>query len=42
MTYKGKAEDLFGRQKEVYYIYNKLHKINNHKMIPIPICKIND
>jgi len=42
MNYVGKVEDLFGRQKEIYYIYNKLHKINTHKMKPIPVCKIKD
>ncbi len=39
MSYKGKAEDLLGKQKEIYYIYNKLHKENKHKMEPIPIFK---
>ena len=39
MNYDGKAEDLFGRQKEIYYIYNKFHNSNKHKMIPIPVFK---
>jgi len=39
MSFKGKKEDLLGRQKEIYYIYNKLHKLNKHKMVPIPIYK---
>jgi len=29
------------RQKEVFEIYKKLHKINQHKMNPIPVCVIN-
>jgi NAD+ synthase len=33
---------LSGRQKEVLSIYNKLHKANLHKMIPIPVCEISE
>ena len=40
MTYEGKAEDLLGKQKEIYYIYQKFHKMNKHKMLPIPIFKV--
>lgn len=40
MNYHGNPDDLFGRQKEVYYIYNKFNKQNKHKMEPIPVCKI--
>ena len=40
MNYKGKVKDLFGKQKEIYYIYQKFHKMNKHKMLPIPIFKI--
>ena len=29
------------RQKEVLEIYKRLHKINQHKMNPIPVCVIN-
>lgn len=29
------------RQKEVFEIYKKLHRINQHKMNPIPVCVIN-
>ncbi|MGX7667070.1 NAD(+) synthase [Flavobacterium pedocola] len=37
----GKTEDNFtGREKEVFKIYNKLNTINQHKMIPIPVCDI--
>ena len=39
MNFKGKADKLLGRQKEIYYIYNKLHNENKHKMLPIPIFK---
>lgn len=28
------------RQKEVYAIYQRLHKINQHKMNPIPVCSL--
>lgn len=33
-------EDFNGREAEVFKIYNRLNTINQHKMIPIPICKI--
>lgn len=37
----GKSTDDFsGRQKEVYRIYTRLNKMNQHKMQPIPICEI--
>ena len=39
MDYKGDPNDLFGREQEVYYIYQKHHKANQHKMLPIPIFK---
>ncbi|NND62617.1 MAG: NAD(+) synthase [Flavobacteriaceae bacterium] len=29
-----------GREKEVYKIFLKLNKANQHKMVPIPICEI--
>ncbi len=41
MTEKGKTSDDFTkREKEVFEIYTKLHRANKHKMIPIPICNI--
>lgn len=40
MDYSGEMSDLTNRQIEVLNIYNRLHKINQHKMIPIPVCKI--
>lgn len=37
----GKAVDDFtGRELEVYKIYTRLNRINQHKMVPIPICEI--
>ncbi len=32
--------DFKGRKQEVYKIYTHLNSINQHKMLPIPICKI--
>jgi len=40
MTFNGKEEDLSERQKEVLKIYTRLNKINQHKMLPIPVCTI--
>ena len=34
------ANDFEGRKKEVLNIYNKLHKANKHKMVPIPVCEL--
>lgn len=40
---KGKKADNFsGRQLEVFRIYQRLNRINQHKMNPIPICEISD
>jgi len=39
MEFKGNPQELFGRQKEVYYIYNTLNKQNQHKVNFIPIFK---
>jgi NAD+ synthase len=33
-------QKLSEREKEVLKIYRKLHSINKHKMLPIPVCKI--
>ena len=33
-------DDFSGRQLEVFKIYTRLNRINQHKMIPIPICEI--
>ena len=40
MDYKGNPNNLFGREQEVYYIYQNRHKANQHKMLPIPVCEI--
>jgi NAD+ synthase len=34
------ASSLFGREKEVFEIYKKLNRNNQHKMQPIPVCEI--
>ncbi|WP_088324144.1 NAD(+) synthase [Polaribacter tangerinus] len=34
------ADNFTDRKKEVFKIYDRLHKINQHKMNPIPVCKI--
>ena len=41
MQNNGKTEhDFTGRKQEVYKIYSRLNRINQHKMIPIPVCEI--
>lgn len=41
MSEKGKkSTDFEGRQREVYEIYTRLHRANQHKMVPIPVCII--
>jgi len=39
---KKESTDFSDRQKEVFEIYSRLHRINRHKMIPIPVCEIPD
>jgi len=40
-TENGKTNNDFeGRQKEVFEIYSRLNRINQHKMNPIPVCEI--
>ena len=34
------SADFTGREKEVFSIYSRLNSINQHKMVPIPICTI--
>jgi len=34
------ANDFSGREKEVFEIYTRLNTLNQHKMNPIPVCKI--
>lgn len=41
MKNKGKkARDFEGRKQEVFSIYSHLNTVNQHKMNPIPVCKI--
>ncbi len=40
MEFHGDVKDLTKRQKEVLDIYTRLNRINQHKMNPIPVCKI--
>ncbi len=37
-----KPEDFTGREFEVFSIYNRLNQLNQHKMNPVPVCKIPD
>jgi NAD+ synthase len=36
------TKDFVGREKVVFDIYNRLHRANLHKMLPIPVCEIPD
>ena len=41
MQNNGKKEnDFSGRKQEVFKIYSRLNRINQHKMVPIPVCEI--
>lgn len=40
MEFKGDESNLNARQQEVLAIYNRLHRINLHKIEPIPVCVI--
>jgi NAD+ synthase len=40
MQFKGNEDELTTRQKEVLSIYRKLNAVNQHKMLPIPVCTI--
>jgi len=41
MQNEGKtANDFSDRKQEAFKIYERLNKINQHKMIPIPVCEI--
>lgn len=43
MNEHGKTNEEFsGRKKEVFDIYKRLNRANQHKMVPIPICNIPD
>jgi len=39
---KQDESSLEGRQAEVMTLYKRLHRINQHKMVPIPVCEIPD
>jgi NAD+ synthase len=34
------SSDFSGRELQVFEIYTRLHRINQHKMLPIPVCII--
>ena len=41
MKDQGKTSDDFnGREKEVFIIFSKFNRANQHKMLPIPVCEI--
>jgi NAD+ synthase len=40
MDFNGNKSDLSERQSEVLSIYTRLNRLNQHKMNPIPVCKI--
>ena len=40
MEYDGEETTLSDRQKQVLAIYRTFNRINQHKMLPIPVCKI--
>jgi NAD+ synthase len=41
MQDKGSNEtDFSGRNREVFKIYNRMHNLNQHKMLAIPVCEI--
>ena len=42
MEFNGDIENLTNRQKDVLDLFNKLNTINQHKMLPIPVCTIPD
>ena len=33
-----KLDEFTGRKREVFKIYSRLNKLNQHKMLPIPVC----
>lgn len=40
MEFTGDESTLSGRDLEVIKIYKRLHQVNRHKMLPIPVCII--
>jgi NAD+ synthase len=39
MQFNGDVNSLNGRELEVFNIYNKFNKQNQHKMVPVPVFK---
>ena len=39
---KKSIDNFVGRKKEVFKIYTKLHRVNLHKMVAIPVCEISE
>ena len=42
MTFKGDESFLDDRQKEVLQIFRRFNTVNQHKMNPVPVCRIPD
>ena len=42
MEYDGNGDKITKREREVLVIYQKLNRLNQHKMLPIPVCAITD
>jgi NAD+ synthase len=42
MFYSESENELTNREKEVLMIYRRLNSVNQHKMLPIPVCVIPD
>jgi len=40
MEFKGDTSLLSSRKKEIITIFDKFNRLNKHKMVPIPVCKI--
>jgi len=40
MEFNGDKSTLTKRQLEVLVIYDRFHRANTHKMVPIPVCSI--
>jgi NAD+ synthase len=38
MEFTGDEGTLTDRQRDVLAIYHRLHRLNRHKMVPIPVC----
>lgn len=41
MVENGRGEDIYyGREQEIMRIFKHLNKVNQHKMMPIPVCEV--